>query len=153
MTKSHSEADVKAALNYAADDLEGLFSYKPPDDARNTKPCDFMVWWQGKLEETIPVGFAAWIEVKDVTATQVFSMNELRPSQRAGIRAAAAAGIPYLLAVYWRLHQDWTISDAIKLTAEPHPAVSRTLLMSRYGVQSTPGQLGSTLRLVLEEGF
>ena len=149
MTKGSSEATFGAALRDV--DL-ALHIYKPPDDARNWKPCDFMVWFRnaGLVD-------SAWFEVKSVDALDRFNINELRPSQKLGIREAGAIGIPYYLAVYWTKHQSWTISVAYKVVehavAEGNTSVKRALLMSRFGIQSAPANLSSTLKDVLYGEF
>jgi hypothetical protein len=146
--------------------------YKPPDDARNWKPCDFM-WWgpvehfNGRVDDISEgpmLAHAVWFEVKDVaTAVESFPFAELRPSQLQGIRDAARVGIPYWLAVWWRRHKVWTISDAVRVLAwrdntdghRPHDespppkSIPRVLLASRFGVDSTKQQLASTLKQVL----
>lgn len=164
MTKRSSEGDFGAALRDV--DLQSVV-YKPPDDARNRKPCDFMVWHREfnpacsmtPREEVV----ATWFEVKDVDAVDAFPFAELRPSQLAGIHDAQQIGIPYWLAVYWRRHKAWTISKAVDVvrwreidaTASrlprdvPLKSVERELLMSRFGVDSSPANLVSTLKSVL----
>ena len=124
-------------------DLPGLIIYKPPDDARNWKPCDFMVW--------TPAPF--WFECKDTDAVNIFNLGrKLRPSQLTGIQEAVRLGIPYWIAVFWRKHHHWTISDVglLRMRGEDWLApVRRELLMSRYGVDSTPANLPSTLKTIL----
>lgn len=161
MTKRSSEGDFGAALRDV--DLQSVV-YKPPDDARNRKPCDFMVWHREfnpacsmtPREEVV----ATWFEVKDVDAVDAFPFSELRPSQLAGIHDAKRIGIPYWLAVYWRRHKLWTISNAERVLAwreihegsnnEPYPtSIPFTLLESRFGISSTKRQLTSALKQVL----
>jgi len=146
--KRPSEGEFGAALR--AIDLR-LYVFKPGDDMRNWKPCDYMVWlapFHGAR-----TGDTFWFEVKDTDAVNTFSFKELRPAQRQGIADAVRVGIPYWLAVYWRRHQSWTISDATRLVAYAvDPAtksVSRELLMSRFGVQSSKALLSSTLKSIL----
>lgn len=141
--KRSSEGFFGAALRSV--DL-ALVVYKPPDDARLWKPCDYFSWvdYGGSPRPD-------WWEVKDVDAVDVFNAKEIRPSQMQGIDEAARIGIPYHLAVYWRRHRSWTISDAVRVLAHlrSEGRVSRTLLMSRFGIQSSPSQLGSTLKSVI----
>lgn len=140
--KRPSEGEFGTALR--AIDLR-LYVFKPGDDMRNWKPCDYMVWWTSQRANSV------WFEVKDTTAVNTFSLAELRPAQRQGIADAVRVGIPYWLAVYWRRHQAWTISDAARvLYAEPPTkSVPRELLMSRYGVESSKTLLSSTLKSIL----
>lgn len=121
-----------------------LYTYKPPDDARNWKPCDYMVWFTE--DDSVK---CSWIECKDVDAVDSFSLAELRPAQKQGIAEAARLGIPYWVAVWWRRHRFWTISDGARLVEHGGTSVPRVLLMSRYGVQTTSAQLGSTIKSVL----
>lgn len=183
MTKRRSEGEFGAALRDV--DLN-VYVYRPPDPKgpegiSNWKPCDFMLW-RHFPEPDAPTE-SHWFEVKDVDAVEAFALAELRPSQLQGIHDAARLGIPYWLAVYWRRHRTWTISDAAKLLAwrddrevvpdrvqeavdflrlhgpaaklpdamllPPATSVARSLLSSRFGVDSTPKQLSSTLKAVL----
>lgn len=130
--------------------------YKPPDDARLWKPCDYMAWATPgpDLSGVMPPPWTAWFEVKDVDAVNAFSLRELRPSQLQGMHEAWRVGIPYWLAVWWRRHKSWTISNMHRYKAdipegEVPTSIDRVLLMSRYGIQSTTGQLASTLKSVL----
>lgn len=98
--KGDSEARVGAAIRA----ITGAYAYKPPDDARNRKPCDFFVWrraierpndvWDLPLECT-------WVEVKDQMGTSL-PASGIRSSQRAGVAEAMRLGIPYWLVVRWR---------------------------------------------------
>lgn len=155
MTKRSSEGELGAALR-SIEDLDGLIVYKPPDDARNWKPADFMVWWLAPKTPYAGMVRAAWLECKDVTSVNTFAKAELRPSQIKGIRDAAAAGLPYFLCVYWRLARRWTISDAIRVYrwfAEPAnvlaTSIPRELLMSRFGIDAAPRDLAQTLKIAL----
>lgn len=140
--KRPSEGEFGEALRRV--DLP-LFVYKPPDDARNRKPCDFMVWSRA--------GGSTWFEVKDIDAVNTFSINEFRPAQKLGIREADSVRIPYWVAVYWRRHGSWTISRANMVMAYAvavgYTGISRELLMSRFGIESSPKLLASTLTDVL----
>lgn len=157
--KRSSEGDFGAALRASG---LAILVYKPPDDARTRKPCDFMVWHKEASDEVV----ATWFEVKDVDTVDTFSFAELRPSQLQGIHDAARIGIPYWLAVYWRRHKSWTVSDAIALVKwrtestymrpdmrvpiqKPATSISRALLMSRFGIDSPAPLLSSTLKSVL----
>jgi hypothetical protein len=150
MSKGPSEAVFSEALNGL--DL-ALYAYKPPDDARTRKPCDFMVWFRSLNDRGEPLTQSAWFEVKDVDTVGRFNVNELRPAQKAGIRDAGRVGIRYYLAVYWRSLHSWTIGPAYRIlehaVTEGNTSIPRTLMMSRLGVETTPGQLGSTLKDVL----
>lgn len=147
MTKGASEGTIRAALSSM--DLDPIYVYKPPDDSRNWKPCDFMVWW-----EEDGATRCAWIEVKEVQTVESFPyQRQLRPSQKAAITAAHFLGIPYLLAVHWRRHEDWTISDAWAVLTHPERVLSRKLLYTRYGVHAHPRDLAPTLRAALLEGL
>lgn len=85
----------------------GCFAYKPPDDARNWKPCDFMVW----VRDMRPKSF--WVEVKSSPSPSL-PARDLRPSQLAGVAEAMRLGISYWLVVSWTGWGDWT---AVELTA------------------------------------
>lgn len=142
--KGDSEGKVRAALK--AIDLTQII-YKPPDDARNWKPCDFMLFREGR---------AQWLEVKDLpTQVGTFPMAELRPSQRQGILEAWDNRIPYWLVCWWRRRQVWSISDAHSVLmlaqTEGHTAtgISYPMLTGRLGVESQPRLLSSTLKQAL----
>lgn len=97
--KGESEQLVAAAIR-----ATGAYAYKPPDDARNRKPCDFFVWQKaprspedGMLYEPAA---STWIEVK-MTAAASLTPNDIRPSQRAGVALAMTLGIPYWFVVMW----------------------------------------------------
>lgn len=155
--KRPSEGEFGKALR-AVDGLV-LEVYKPPDDARLWKPCDYMVWFVDPVATPDGGAAAAWFEVKDMTAAATFPRSELRPAQLQGIRAAERVGMPYWLAIYWRKHQLWTISDAIRVVRWfesgddlPGPRVTSiplTTLESRFGISSSKQQLSSTLKGVL----
>jgi hypothetical protein len=157
--KRASEGEFGKALRDC--DVAGIV-YKPPDDARTWKPCDFMVW----VQDNISGAESVWFECKDVDSVERFAFSELRPSQVQGIRDAERVGIPYWLAVYWRRSQSWTISDAAKVLAWREStaaeaadyykrdvglptSIERELLMSRFGIDSSPAMLASTLKSVL----
>jgi hypothetical protein len=153
MTKGASEATVRAALGQLG---PRVYVYKPPDDSRNWKPCDFMVWWNEEEGSDIftPAVHPAWIEVKESPTVSSFAyQRQLRPSQKLGIRAAHDLGIPYLLVVHWRRHEDWTISDAWAVLTHPERVLSRQMLYTRYGVHAHPRDLAPTLRAALLEGL
>lgn len=135
-------------------DLPGLIIYKPPDDARNWKPCDFMLWWPGTNDMGVP-GFrptpaSAWVEVKDVNVVNIFPLDELRPSQRAGIRQADEIGLPYVLAIWWRRRNGWTFSNAAAVLGTGARTVAYTDLVSTYGIDAPAAKASSILRSVLE---
>ena len=149
--KRPSEGQFGAALR----DVDvAMIVYKPPDDARNRKPCDFMAW-----HHNYDFPRSTWFEVKDVDTVDAFPFSELRPSQLQGIRDAERIGIPYWLAVYWRRHRAWTISDAVRvlgwrddipaLEVRNQTSIPRELLMSRFGIDATPATLTSVLKSVL----
>lgn len=161
--KGTSEAQVRDALK--AMDLEGLIVYKPPDDARNWKPADFLVWWL-RIRDLGPLRDpgSGWVEVKETQNIGTFPLADLRPSQKQAIRMAKEAGLPYLLVIRWRARKlgagTWSIVDAVRLldwveevTARTLISVERTLLESRFGTNADPGQLASLLRLALTEGL
>ena len=150
MTKGASEGKVRIAL--ASLDLEPIV-YKPPDDARNWKPCDFMVWWQiagGGLTSL----HSAWVEVKECPNVGSFPLADLRASQRDGIRRAKRLGLPYLLVIWWKARKVWTISDAWALDGAPtRGSVMYSILAGRIGIDAGQDHLAETLRAVLEEGL
>ncbi len=118
--KGTTEARARDALKQA-----GLFVYKPPDDARNWKPCDFFTWQRltgvkvaeerevisllapaGKeyaLGGGVGLSLSRWIEVKQVSVSALtLSATDIRPSQRAGIGTDAHLHIPYWLLIWWQ---------------------------------------------------
>lgn len=162
--KRPSEAAFGKALR-DVDDSVPTYVYRLPDPkmpagVSNPKPCDFMAFsWSeaGTIgPDGIPFRFVdvAWFEVKDITAVEMFNASaELRPSQVQGIRIAQRIGIPYWVAVYWRRHKSWTISDGIRirqhLLETGDNSVSRDLLQTRFGVQAFPRDLTSTLKSLM----
>lgn len=138
--KGKSEPMFREALGKV--DLS-LVIYKPPDDSRNWKPCDFMVWWRSEIVET------AWFEVKEARSGTTFPVEkELRPAQRSGILDAAAIGFPYWLAIWWPERSVWSISRAIRVID------AKTLtfgeLAGKYGLDAPQRSLPGTLRAILE---
>lgn len=171
MSKGPSEDIFRKALGSL--DLEPTFIFKPSDvgHASNAKPCDFMVWFPDSVLSGEPMGRAvsAWFEVKETTNLGVFPMGDLRPSQVNGILTARRLGFPYFLAIRWKSGGMWSLVDAVRLLdwwhghgGEPAPAagstlqtkgVARTLLESRFGVSSSPGQLAAIIKIALIEGL
>ena len=149
MTKGPSEARFREALRDI--DLE-LDFYKPPDDARNWKPSDYIVW---SRYDSLTTSF--FFEVKQTPALERFPFADIRPSQRDGIRRARRLHIPYLLVVWWPRHKLWTISDAValfdwydQLPAGAKPlSVSRGDLLSTFGADATSATLPAMLKQVL----
>jgi len=136
--KGQSEAKVRDALKTM--DLRTLV-YKLPDDARNWKPADFAVWWDGGT---------ALIEVKDTDAVTLWPLRDLRESQRLGILEAEKIGLPYWLVIWWRRARRWTISDGeIVLTSPGDGSRSYSWLSSVAGIDCDAGKLPETLRSVL----
>lgn len=153
-------------------DLEP-YVYRLPDPktgagVSNWKPCDFMVWWRAVAEHETPERIVvhpyvatAWIEAKDTDQLNSFPYADLRPSQIAGMLEAGRLGIPYILAVYWRKARVWSLSDAPRvlewfnhLGADHRPtSIPRDLLMSRFGVDSEPRNLPTTIKVILEDGW
>lgn len=147
--KGPTEGKVRKALLETG--LEPLV-YKPPDDARNWKPCDFMVWYRGDTGGTWPedTTLSAWIEVKEVKAVGSFPVAELRPSQRGGMRDAAAVGIPYYLVLWWKARGVWTITAAWLLGALPAKgSIPFAHLAGGAGIDAPPRALASVLAAVL----
>jgi hypothetical protein len=143
MTKGSSEATVAKALSEIDDPIVAV--WKPPDDARNWKPADYLVWYST---------YAAMIEVKDCAALRGFPLSDLRPTQRAWAWRCKEVGIPYLLVIHWQRTQDWTISDTLKVLEWEredvfHKSVPRALLQGGFGVQTDGRLLAATLRLAL----
>jgi hypothetical protein len=142
MTKGTSEASVRGALNTMGMDA---LAYKPPDDARNWKPADFLVWFDGQ---------SAMIEVKQTSAKAMFPLRDLRPSQRLGIRRAAEVGVPYYLVIWWTQLRRWTVSDARQCLnwIGDHPeatSLAYVWLSSVAGMDCTTRDLAPILRSVL----
>jgi hypothetical protein len=155
--KTDAEARVRAALTELG---SNVVTWKPPDDARNWKPADFLVWHALGLV-SMPAR-SAMIEVKVVDQLTSFPLTELRKNQRAAIRQAARIRLPYWLVVWWRRRQpaEWTVSNASRLIRDLDtqytPAgwptsVPHQLLRSRYGIEAAsdrvlPGVLSAALR-------
>jgi hypothetical protein len=160
--KRNSETKVGEALRSISD--PSLLVYKPPDDARNWKPCDFMVWWQGRVSfitTGVDVLAGAWIEVKDIDSVETFPLADLRPSQRQGIAAAAEVGMPYYLVVWWRRRETWTISRADRVLAyakaqdeigAPLTGILYKQLAGAFGIDADTLRLGQTLKSVIVDG-
>lgn len=148
--KGKSESKVREALNQV--ELSGLVVYKPPDDARNWKPCDYIVWWQagegsGEHPSDMLHPHSAWLEVKECKAVGTFNAGrEIRPSQRKAIAEAAAIGLPYLLIIWWPKRGAWTITP---LRAVPHSVSIPFKALASEGVDALPGHLAGTLRAAL----
>ena len=141
--KGSSESTVAKALADIDDPIVAV--WKPPDDSRNWKPADYLVWFDGR---------AAMIEVKECAALRGFPLADLRPTQRAWARRCDEAGIPYLLVIHWQRTHDWTISDTMKVIEWEredvfHKSVPRALLQGAFGVQTDGRLLAATLRLAL----
>lgn len=150
--KGTSEAKVRAALNDMGMDV---LVYKPPDDARNWKPADFMVWWDNnELPEAPPIPRSAMIEVKESPGKFTFPIRDLRPSQLLGMRMAAAVGLPYLLVIWWPRLSRWTISNAWQVANwigdHPHAtSLDYGWLNSVAGMDCTTRDLAPILRSAL----
>lgn len=143
--KRGSEDRAREALNQM--DLD-TWVYKPPDDARNWKPADFIVWYrEGVLDDPR----SAFLEVKDVDTIRVFNPREIRPAQRNAILRAAELNIPYLVAVWWRRRGIWTISRGIRLV-EAKGSLTFVQMSSSHGIEATLPMFPPTLRMVLVEG-
>jgi len=162
--KGPSEAKVREALTELGETMR-LMVYKPPDDARNWKPADFLVWFE---PNPIAAGFTWWqlglvngatmIEVKECPNLKQWPLADLRPSQRIGIRQAQHVNVPYWLAIWWPRLQRWSISYAPRLLAtfdQMNPkdpaakSVSYAELVSIYGVDCEPRHLAGTLGAAL----
>ena len=163
MTKGPSEGIFRERLGQV--DLHPFEIYKPPDDARNWKPADFLVWWKigggGGYERPA----SAWIEVKATNNKAVWPFGDLQPTQVLAIRKATALRIPYFIAIRWNGDRQWSLVDGVRLVAymdeireSDAPAskmlgLPRGLLESRFGVGCTVGQLASTIKVALIEGL
>ena len=169
--KGPSERIFREALGKV--DIDPLEIYKPPDDARNWKPADFLLWMPGGLLAVnvaagdVPVSAtSAWIEVKATNNKAVWPFADLQPTQVLAIRKAKRLGIPYFIAIRWNGDRHWSLVDAIRLLDyidtidDPEGAggsrqkgCPRALLESRFGVSATVGQLASTIKVALIEGL
>ena len=165
--KGPSERIFREALGKV--DIDPLEIYKPPDDARNWKPADFLLWWRiGNPEDFAVAGWTAWIEVKATNNKAVWPFADLQPTQVLAIRKAKRLGIPYFIAIRWNGDRHWSLVDAIRLVdyideisfaipeaevAHKREGIARGLLESRFGVGATVGQLASTIKVALIEGL
>jgi hypothetical protein len=118
--------------------------YKPPDDARNWKPADFICWLSWADE---PDTGTCFVEVKDSPALNVWNISDLRPSQVLAAKKADEFHVPYWVVIWWRRRKMWTISDARALLRSPARRFTYDELSSVYGIDATQEQLGSVLRL------
>lgn len=155
--KGTSEARVREALTTLNESMR-LVVYKPPDDSRNPKPADFLVWFR-RQPTTADLGYShptgGLIEVKQSPNLKSWPVSDLRPTQRASIHQHAKVGSPYLLVIWWpKLHR-WTVSDAVKMLVAAESNGLRSVLFanlaSKYGVDVAgdgllPGVLGAGLR-------
>lgn len=158
MSKSRSELAFGKALRDVDQDVP-TYVYRPPDvpNPSSRKPCDFMVWSLSTYDPaTSSEHFVdvAWFECKQLAkaVAESFPFRLIEPSQRQGIRTAKRIGIDYWLAIYWQRHEHWTISDAVRLEATgmlDTRSISRTLLMTRFGIDTEPAHLMSTLKGIL----
>lgn len=141
--KGQSEARVKKALDQM--DLD-LWSYKPPDDALNRKPSDFIVWFS---EDETPTK-SSFVEVKQAGRLALsWPISELQPSQRLGIRKAAAMDLDYWLVIWFPRLRKWAICDGPRLLASGLRSFTFVDLVSRYGCEAQGPHLASVLRSVL----
>jgi len=153
--KGNSEALVREALTKLGDDMP-LVWWKPPDDARNWKPADYLLWFKVPDRETTCGGYSAFIEVKATTQVHVFPIKDFRPVQVAYMRRAAELGLPYLVVIQWRRSNDWTISDGRKIARmldakqeEPLTSISKQTLRSLFGVDCSTAHLAGTIGAAL----
>jgi len=146
--KGNSEARIRAALNDL--NLEVLV-YKPPDDARNWKPADFLVWWRDP--DYFRQG-SAMIEVKESPGKLTFPVRDLRPSQRLGMAQAGKVSVPYWLVIWWPQLTKWTISEGARVLVYLETVPSATSLdymwlSSTAGTDCATRDLAPILRSVL----
>jgi hypothetical protein len=150
--KGKSEGQVRAALNQMDWDV---LVYKPPDDARNWKPADFMVWWDNnELRGAHRIPRSAMLEVKESPGKFTFPIRELRPSQLLGMRMAASVGLTYFLVIWWPKLSMWTISNAWQVAnwIGDHPdatSLDYGWLNSVAGMDCTTRDLAPILRSAL----
>lgn len=156
MSNSYAQDQIREALK----GIDGLIAYKPPDDSRNWKPCDQMLWWAGDHPINLGDGSngpilpnSAWLEVKmnplqglwRVTSANAdgLSLQQLRAA-----RDALDIGLPFVVAVYWKGRKYWTLH--VNPTRNDFPAkLSFEEATTRWGVGTAPANLRSTLRAVL----
>ena len=155
--KGTSEARVREALTKLNESMR-LLIYKPPDDSRNPKPADFLVWFRhprhtSDLAWSVSTG--GFIEVKQTPNLKSWPTSQLRTTQRGMIRQAGRIGAPYLLVVWWPRQKRWSVSDAVKvldeLDSRGRVSFLYAELTSRFGVDVAgdgllPGVLGAGLR-------
>jgi hypothetical protein len=150
--KGASEARVREALTRLAGDMQ-LTWWKPPDDARNWKPADYLLWYT--LDDDLrsfACGKSAMLEVKDNPALKGYSVADLRPIQRAWMHHAERVRVPYWLVIWWRRRQVWTVTAAAKVLAkidEGETNLPFTWLASVGGVDSANENLAGTLGAAL----
>lgn len=148
---SYSEDQVKAALAR----IDGLLVYKPPDDARNWRPADFLIWWDGNVLKGAPkIPRAGMLEVKQNDRKLIWhwtggGAESLRPSQLAAVAKCNALGMPYFVAVYWKSRRYWTLHRIDQWLGIGIPYVDTPLrwedAITRYGVGAAPVNLADTL--------
>lgn len=152
MSNSYAQDQIREALK----GIDGLVAYKPPDDSRNWKPCDQMVWWPVTAEfDSSAIGYvrSAWLEVKmnplqgvwHVTST---GADGLSLQQCRAARDAEEIGLPYIVAVYWKPRKYWTLHYRVGRAEFPGKLTFEEA-STQWGVGTAPANLRSTLRGVL----
>jgi hypothetical protein len=149
MSNSYAQDQIRDALK----GIDGLIAYKPPDDSRNWKPCDQMLWWDDPLNGLGLALHSAWLEVKmnplkglwHVTSSGADGLSLQQ------VRAAVDAeqiGLPYIVAVYWKALRYWTLHYRVGRVAFPGK-LTFDEATTQWGVGTAPANLRSTLRAVL----
>jgi hypothetical protein len=148
---SYSEDQIRAALAK----IDGLMVYKPPDDSRNWKPADFLLWWTEPAYNDFDATLlkAGMLEVKKNYLSSLWHWmgdgpEGLRPSQRAAMGQCRRIGMPYFVAVHWAKHEYWTLHRTEGWTTAPDTIMfddART----QYGVGCAPVNLAMTLAGVI----
>lgn len=158
MSNSYAQDQVREALK----GIDGLVAYKPPDDSRNWKPCDQMVWWWQPYDEenfaaaNVSRGWprSAWLEVKMNPLKGSWHVTTPNGSEGLSLQQARAAfdaeeiGLPYVVAVYWKARKYWTLHWRVGRREFPGKLTFEGATTS-WGVGCAPANLRSTLRLVL----
>lgn len=148
---SYAESKVREALAR----IDGLLTYKPPDDARNWKPADWLLWWDAnELLGAPPITRCGMLEVKQNDRQRIWHWTQggsesLRPIQLAAVARCRTLGMPYFVAVYWKGRSYWTLHRVDRWLGIDGPTVETPIsfddAVTKYGVGTAPANLLATL--------
>lgn len=110
------------------------FVYKPPDDARNWKPADFLCWGIPRNSLADERTRSVWVEVKDGRGLGKIPASAIRKSQLAGIQQAMDLHIGYFILVRWGTSAPytWTILEATQRERNGEPWMDEMRRSNHY---------------------